>query len=197
MLRAKRVHARRVEERPGASFARVPERPDAPPVGRGHGHLDRVLDTVTSADALDQPDSVLDRRRWIVLEPKRQREEEEDLRVGRALDERVEARVDLEDEVALDLVEVADRARCASTASVRGGTDGSSSAGPATRTTRGCARRRPPTARVRRGRAGSGRSRRARCCGTCPACPRRRTSRSRSRPRSSSRLPSSSAGSDR
>ena len=131
VLRAKRVDPRRVEERARLALARVAEGPDARAVGRRDGHLDRVLDAVAAADVLDEADRALDRGRRVVLEPERQREEEERLGVGRALDRRVERRVDGEQQVALDVVELARSRRCASRASGRGGTGGSSSAAPA------------------------------------------------------------------
>jgi hypothetical protein len=54
-------------------------------------------------DLLDQPERAGNRGGRILVETKRQPEEEENLRVGRALDERIEPRIDREHEVALHL----------------------------------------------------------------------------------------------
>ena len=53
-------------------------------------------------DRFDEPDRVLDRGRRVVLQAEGQREVEQHLGVGLALDLRVERRVDREHEVALD-----------------------------------------------------------------------------------------------
>ena len=100
------------------------------PSRRRHRHLDRVLDVVPAARLLDQADGPLDGERRVVLEPEREREEEEQLRVGRSFDRRVERRVDREREVALDASGSRGSRRCASRASCRGGTGGSWSPGP-------------------------------------------------------------------
>src|SRR6185503_9776490 len=73
------AHVCRVEERPGPPLARVTEGPDLCPVARSHRHLDRMLDAVSLAGLLDEPNRSLDRHGWIVLEPEREREEEEQL----------------------------------------------------------------------------------------------------------------------
>ncbi len=107
---AERRHVGRVEQRARVVLARVAERPHALAVRGRDRPLDRVLDPVAVADVLDQADRGLDGGRRVVLEPEREREVEEHLRVGRALDLPVERGVDGEHEVALDLVEVADHA---------------------------------------------------------------------------------------
>ena len=99
-----------VEERPRVALAGVAEAPDLRPVGRGDGHLDRVLDAVLAARLLDEPDRLGDRARRIVLEPEGEREVEEGLGIGRALDLREERGIDGDLKVALNRVELADRA---------------------------------------------------------------------------------------
>jgi hypothetical protein len=69
-----------------------------------------MLDAVPAAGRLDEADRVLDGRKGVVLETERQRQVEEDLGVGRALDLRVEGRVDGEDEIPLDRRELPDEA---------------------------------------------------------------------------------------
>jgi hypothetical protein len=69
-----------------------------------------MLDAVAVADVLDDPDRARNGGGRVVLEPERQRQIEQDLRVGRASDLLVEVRVDSEDEVALHKVELADGA---------------------------------------------------------------------------------------
>jgi hypothetical protein len=65
---------------------------------------------VPVADLLDEADRALDGAGRVVLETERESEEEEHLRVGRALDRRVQRRVDGEHEVALDLEPVVQHA---------------------------------------------------------------------------------------
>src|SRR5262245_59775856 len=109
MLLAQRVDACREEERARAPFARVAEGPDAVAVRRRHGHLERMLDTGAAADVLDVADGALYRTGRVVLEPHGEGEEEEDLRVRGALDPRIQARVDGENELALDERELSDQ----------------------------------------------------------------------------------------
>ena len=59
-------------------------------------------------DLLDEADRALDRSRRIVLEAEREREEEQHLGVGRALDQGIERGIDCEHEVALDREPVAE-----------------------------------------------------------------------------------------
>ena len=67
-----------------------------------------MLGAVALAGRLDEADRARDRVGRIVLEAVGEREVEEHLGVGRPLDLGVERRIDLEREVALHLVEVAD-----------------------------------------------------------------------------------------
>ena len=62
-----------------------------------------MLDAVRAAGRLDEADHALHRARRVVLEAESEREVEQHLRVGRALDLGVERRVDREREIALDL----------------------------------------------------------------------------------------------
>ena len=155
VLLSERVHARGVEERPRLALGRVPERPHAAAVSGRHRHLYRMLDAVASANVLDDADGTLDGGRRIVLEPEGQREEEERLRVRRALDERVEGRVDREHELALHVMELRDRAVVHPEPRSVPKTDGSSSAVSACPLTRGCGGIRARSGCGRRARAGS------------------------------------------
>src|SRR5437764_13651567 len=69
-----------------------------------------MLDAVLCTDLLDEADGALDGPRRVLLEPVREREVEQHLRVGRPFDVRVELGRDLEHQVALDNVEVRDEA---------------------------------------------------------------------------------------
>jgi hypothetical protein len=69
-----------------------------------------MLDAVEAPDLFDEPDGSLDGGRRVVLESEGESQEEERLGVGRALDLRVQRRVDGQHELALDLEEVADHA---------------------------------------------------------------------------------------
>ena len=100
--------------------------------------------------------------------PEREREEEEDLRVGRAFDRRIELGIDREHELALHAMEVADEPVVHPEPAAVAERDGSSSAAPAIPTRRGCARTRAPTRDALRGRAGSGRSTPARSLWNVP-----------------------------
>src|SRR4029078_1739797 len=68
----------------------------------------RVLDAVATADLLHEADRALDRSRRVLLETEGEREIEEHLGVGRALDQRIECRADLEHEITLEGEPVAD-----------------------------------------------------------------------------------------
>ena len=90
-------------------LARVPERPQALAVCRGDAHVDGDGHAVASSDLFDQADCAGDRGGRVVLQAEREREEEEELRVGRALDQRIELGVDRERELALHVHEVVDQ----------------------------------------------------------------------------------------
>ena len=91
-------------------FTRVAERPQRRAVGRRHGHLDRMLDAVPSANVLDEADRARDGGGRIMLQPHGEREVEERLGVGRALDRGEQRGVDGHLELPLHLVELRDRA---------------------------------------------------------------------------------------
>ena len=63
---------------------------------------------MSARDVFDEPDCALDRGRRVVLEAEREREVEQHLGVGLALDRRVERRVDGENEVPFDRGELVD-----------------------------------------------------------------------------------------
>jgi hypothetical protein len=62
-----------------------------------------VLDVVGVADALDEPDRACDGAGRVALQAERHGEVEDHLRVRRPFDQRIELRVDLQDEIALHL----------------------------------------------------------------------------------------------
>ncbi len=97
-----------VEQRPGAALAGVAEGPGGPPVGGGHRHLERVLHAVTVADLLDEPRRCRDGCRRVLLQAEGEGEEEEQLRVRGALDQREQPGLDGQHEVALEGQEVLD-----------------------------------------------------------------------------------------
>jgi hypothetical protein len=106
VLVPQRADVRAVEERAGPALARVPERPQALAIGRGHRHLDRVRNAVVPARRLDQADRALDGAGRVVLQPEGQRQEEQQLGVCRSFDLGVEVGVDRQREVTLDRGEV-------------------------------------------------------------------------------------------
>jgi hypothetical protein len=109
VLLAESVDPRAVEQRARLPLARVPEPPQVLAIARCDRHLDRMLDPVAKSDVLDEPDGALDCPGRVVLEPERERKEEERLGVGRALDVGVKGRVDREHELSLHVVEPRNR----------------------------------------------------------------------------------------
>ena len=83
---------------------------ELPSDARPWDHLIHPDDAVRVAGRLDEADHAGDRGRRVVLQTEREREVEHQLRVGRALDLRVERRVDGEREVSLGVVEAVEEA---------------------------------------------------------------------------------------
>ena len=101
-------HVGGVEKRARFVFAGVPESPDGLAVGGSDGALEWMRHTVTVGDVFDEPDRLLDGGRRVVLQTERQREVEQHLGVGLALDLGVQGRVDGEYQVAFDRGELVD-----------------------------------------------------------------------------------------
>src|SRR5215216_6360415 len=89
------------------ALAGVPECPHALPVGRPYSHLDRVLRAMTMPNVLHKADHLLDGRRRIFFQAKRERQVEQHLGIGRSLHVRIQRLVHGEREIALYEVEVA------------------------------------------------------------------------------------------
>src|SRR5918999_288909 len=94
-------------KRAGLTFAGVPERPHALPIGRPYGHLDRVLRATTMPNVLDEANHPLDRFRRIIFQAERERQIEQHLGIGRSLHVRIQRLVHGERELALNAMEVA------------------------------------------------------------------------------------------
>ena len=197
VLRPQRRDVGAVEQRPRPTLAGVAEGPRGLTVRRRHRHLDRELDTVALARLLDDPDGPRHRAQRVVLEAVGEGEVEEQLGVGRALDLGEQLRGRPRGRGRASPSGTRRSLRCASTASGRGGTGGSWSAGPPYPWSRGCARRPGARSPARTARAGCGRSTPARCWCTRPGSRGGRTSRPRTRRRSSWSRPAASACSAR
>ena len=117
---------------------------------------------------LDEPDRALERGDGSSLEAEGEREVEQDLGVGRALRCREQLGVDGEHRGRAAARGSRRSGRCGRTASCRGGTGGSWSAGSPCRWSRARGRGTAATRCARRARAGCGRPRPARRCGRRP-----------------------------
>src|SRR3954447_24701377 len=105
---AQRGNAGGEEQRTRVSLAGVPKRPDGLAVARRDRALERVRYPMALGDRLDQPDRLRDGGRRVVLEAEGDGEIEQDLGVGLATDQGKQRRVDGEDEIAFDRVELVD-----------------------------------------------------------------------------------------
>src|SRR4051812_38199490 len=81
VLRTQRADVGVVEQRPGPALGGVTEGPERVAVRRRDGHLDRELLAVPPSHLLDQADGPGDGRRRVGLQPERERQVEEQLRV--------------------------------------------------------------------------------------------------------------------
>jgi hypothetical protein len=103
------IEVRGYEERARVALRRVADGPQTFTVGDPNRHLHRVLDPVLAALRLDVRDRPLHRPQRILFESGRERQVEEQLRVGRSGDPEEERRIDLQQQVSPHGLEAPDQ----------------------------------------------------------------------------------------
>src|SRR5215212_10840746 len=105
-----RAHIAAVVQRLRPPLTRVSERPHTLPIRRRDRHLDRVLGAMPLPRLLNEANHLFYRARRVVLQTERKREVEEQLRICRSLDTRVQRLMDGKREVAFHPQELAHEA---------------------------------------------------------------------------------------